>query len=200
MIKFRKIIYCLFYAFIFLFAIAVIVPLLPIPGNYQLLTVFSGSMEPKIHTGSVVVVKPAHSTNSGQAPLDSKHLTGQANYKIGDVITFGENGKTKTLITHRIHDIRVEKGNPIYITKGDANNAPDSKEVLPEEISGKVLFSIPFMGYAVSAAKKPFGFMLIIVIPAVIIIGDEIKKIGKEVKKMKEGKKEREKEEKEEKK
>ena len=165
--KIFKILYGVFFAAIIVIAVGVIVPLLPIPGNYQLLTILSGSMEPKIHTGSIVAVKPSD------------------NYKIGDVITFGGNGKTKTPTTHRVHDIRVEKGKPIYITKGDANNAPDSKEVLPEEISGKVLFSIPLMGYAVNAAKKPLGFMFIIVIPAVIIIGDEIKKIGKEVKKMK---------------
>ena len=165
--KIFKILYGVFFAAVIVIAVGVIVPLLPIPGNYQLLTILSGSMEPKIHTGSIVAVKPSD------------------NYKIGDVITFGGNGNTKTPTTHRVHDIRVEKGKPIYITKGDANNAPDSKEVLPEEISGKVLFSVPLMGYAISAAKKPLGFMLIIIIPAVIIIGDEIKRIGKEVKKMK---------------
>ncbi len=173
MTKIGKIIYYLFYAVIFLIAVGVIFPLLPIPGNYQLLTVLSGSMEPKIKTGSVVAVKPAD------------------DYKIGDIINFGKNEKLKTATTHRIHDIRIEKGNPVYITKGDANNAPDTKEVSPEEINGKVILSVPFAGYAVNAAQKPLGFMIIIVIPAVIIIGDEIKKIGKEIKGMREKKKEK---------
>jgi len=114
-----------------------------------------------------------------QSYLHSLALSSDDSYKIGDVITFSESGKTKTSITHRIHDIIIEENQPIYITKGDANNEPDSEGVLPKEISGKVLFSVPFMGYVISAAKKPLGFMLIIIIPAVIIIGDEIKKIGK---------------------
>jgi len=74
------------------------------------MVVQSGSMEPAIHTGSVVMVKPA------------------SDYKIGDVITFGEVSKTKAPITHRIYDIKVVDGNPVYITKGDANNAPDARE------------------------------------------------------------------------
>jgi len=47
---------------------------------------------------------------------------------------------------------------------------------------GKVLFSVPFVGYAVDFAKKPMGFALIIVVPAAIIIYDEIKKIIQELK------------------
>jgi len=37
----------------------------------------------------------------------------------------------------------------------------------------------------VDFAKKPAGFALIIIVPAAIIIGDEIKKIFKELKKQK---------------
>ena len=128
----------------------------------------SGSMEPAIKTGSVAAVKPSD------------------NYKIGDIITFGEMSKTKTPTTHRIYDMRVQEGKPVYITKGDANNAPDAREIQKRDIIGKVLFDVPYVGYAVDAAKKPFGFMLIIIVPAAIIIYDEIRKIIKEIKKRKE--------------
>ena len=77
---------------------------------------------------------------------------------------------------------------PRYITKGDANNAPDQEEITKREIIGKVLFSVPYLGYAVDFAKKPLGFSLIIIIPASIIIFDEIKKIFGEIKKKKENK------------
>jgi len=109
-------------------------------------------------------------------------------YKMGDVITFGEITKTKSPTTHRIHDMKVIEGRPIYITKGDANNAPDQKEIQKRDILGKVLLNIPYLGFAVDFAKKPVGFVLIIGIPAVVIISDEIKKIIKEVKKTKESK------------
>jgi len=162
-----KIIYNILFACLVIIALLLIISVLPITGNFKILTVLSGSMEPAIHTGSIVAVKPA------------------ANYKIGDVITFGKISKTDIPTTHRIFDIKLQEGKPIYITKGDANNAPDTKEVLGSEVVGKVLFSVPYVGYAVDFAKKPFGFMLIIVIPAVIIIYDEIRKIWSEIRKMK---------------
>ena len=136
-------------------------------GNYKIMTVLSGSMEPAIKMGSVVVVKPAD------------------DYKIGDVITFGSYSKTKPPTTHRIHNIKVLKGRVSYITKGDANEEPDNREISEREIIGKVLFSIPYLGYAVDFTKKPIGFALIIIIPAGIVIADEVKKIYAELKKKK---------------
>ena len=72
----------------------------------------------------------------------------------------------------------------IYKTKGDANDDPDVREVREGEVIGKVLFSIPFLGYMIDFAKKPIGFGLLIIIPAVIVMFDEVRKIWREVKKM----------------
>jgi signal peptidase len=161
--KVFKIIYGIILAVIAVIALFLIFSAIPIKGGYKTLIVLSGSMEPKIHTGSVVAVRPAKE------------------YKVGDVITFGEKTKTKTPTTHRIYDIKEANGTKSCITKGDANNAPDQKPVSEKEILGKVLFSVPYAGYAVAAAQKPVGFMLIIVVPAVIIIYDEAQKIKKEI-------------------
>ena len=168
MFKCFKVIYYFFLGAIAVIALLLVVSVLPITGNYKALIVLSGSMQPEIKMGSVVVVKPSD------------------NYKIGDIITFGEMSKTKTPTSHRIYDIKVVDNNPVYITKGDANNAPDAREIQKRDIIGKVLFDVPYVGYAVDAAKKPFGFMLIIIVPAAIIIYDEIRKIIKEIKKGKE--------------
>lgn len=54
-----------------------------------------------------------------------------------------------------------------------------------ENILGKVKLSVPFVGYAIDMAKKPLGFAVIIIIPALILIFDEIKKIIQEIKKIK---------------
>jgi len=163
-----KIIYYIFLAFIVAIALLLIVSVFPITGNYKLMIVQSGSMAPAIKMGGLVIVKPAD------------------DYKIGDVITFGPYTRTKAPTTHRIFDIKVQDGNPVYITKGDANNAPDQREISQREIVGKVLFSVPYFGYAVDFAKKPMGFALIIIVPAAIIIIDEIKKIYGEIRKKKE--------------
>jgi len=171
--KIFKIIYYIFGAFIILVAGLLIISVFPITGNIKFMVVQSGSMAPAIKTGSLVMVKPLPSTGSGQA-----------DYKIGDVITFGPVTKTKAPTSHRIQDIKVNEGNIVYITKGDANNAPDAREVQKKEVLGKVEFSIPYLGYVVNFAKQPMGFALLIIAPALVIIFDEIKKIINEMKKV----------------
>jgi len=148
-------------AVVFLLAVSII----PIPGNYKVLTVLSGSMEPAIKTGSVVIIKP------------------QENYDTGNVITFEKFGN-KT-VTHRIAEKRDDGKEIFYTTKGDANNAQDQEEVSQSKIIGKVLFDVSYLGYAVNFAKKPLGFVLIVIVPMMIIVGDEIKKIYGEIKKKK---------------
>jgi len=165
--KIFKIVYYIFIAFIAVIAILLIVSVFPVTGNYKLMTVQSGSMAPAIKMGSIVMTKPME------------------DYKIGDVISFTNPKKRQEPISHRIVDLEVIEGKPFYITKGDANEDPDTRRVAKDEVMGKVLFSVPFLGYAVDFAQKPIGFTLIILIPAAIIIGDEIRKIYVEVKRKK---------------
>ena len=75
----------------------------------------------------------------------------------------------------------MQEGKAIYITKGDANNAPDQREIQYREIMGKFLFTIPFIGYVLDAVRQPIGFVFIIAIPALFIIYDEMTKIKKEI-------------------
>ena len=164
-----KIAYYIVLVFIVAVALLLIVSVFPIPGNYKVMTVLSGSMEPTIKMGSVVVVKPAK------------------DYKVGDIITFGPYSKTKPSTTHRIYEIKNVNSKKVYITKGDANNAPDNREVRKEDILGKVIFSVPYFGYLASFAQKPYGFATLIIIPAILIIADQIKVIVKEIKKRRGG-------------
>ena len=136
-------------------------------GGLHLFVVMSGSMEPAIHTGSVVVVKLASS------------------YAVGDVITFGPITPTQLPTTHRIVAERAQEGVMIFKTKGDANNSADPTETPETQIIGKVYFSAPYVGYAVEEAKRPIGFALIIIVPIAVIILDELRKIWKEIRNMK---------------
>jgi len=158
-----KIIYYIFIGFLVLTALLLIVSALPVTGNIRFMVVQSGSMEPAIKMGSVVMVRPTE------------------DYNVGDIITFQRRGEANST-THRIVDIRVVGGESVYTTQGDANNAPDLREFRKSEVMGKTLFSIPYFGYLVVFAQKPIGFVLIIVVPAAIIVGDEIRKIIKEIK------------------
>ena len=165
--KILKILYYIVLGFIGVIAVLLIISVLPITGNIKFMTVLSGSMEPAIKTGSVVMTKPA------------------SDYKVGDVITFGPMSKTKPPTTHRIAEITESNSVKTYITKGDANNAPDVREVLQKDIVGKVILDVPYFGYVVAFARKPIGFLLILIVPALAIIFDEIKKIIAEAKRIK---------------
>ncbi len=128
--------------------------------KYKLFTVQSGSMEPKIHTGSVIFTRVVE------------------RYQVDDIVT-RKTKNSKTTITHRI----VREADGKFFTKGDANDGEDREEVLPEEIVGKFYLTIPYLGYLVSFSKTSQGFILIIIIPATILIYEELRKIKKEIKK-----------------
>ncbi len=162
-----KIFYWIFITVILAIACMLVISIFPITGNIKFLTVLSGSMEPAIHTGSVIVVKP------------------MGNYAVGDVITFGPNTRTKPPTTHRIMEINDNNGQISYVTKGDANNAPDQTAIVKAQVIGKVVFDVPYAGYAITSARKPLGFLLIIVLPALLVIFDEMMNIWREVKKKK---------------
>lgn len=164
--KVFKTIYYVFLVAIALVAVLLIWSALPIKNGPKVFIVQSGSMEPAIKTGGIVVVK-----SSGD-------------YKVGDVITFGPYSKIKAPTTHRIYEIKSSCPNCTYVTKGDTNNAPDQRDVRPSDVVGKVMLDVPYIGYAVAAAKTPIGFALIIIIPAAIIVYDEVRKIWGEIKKL----------------
>ncbi len=153
-------------ALVFAISIVAILVILSSPiagGKGVVFAVLSGSMEPKIHTGSIVVVIPAK------------------NYKIGDVITFFEKDKEIT-VTHRIKDIRKIDGQDVFITKGDANETEDNYPVAKNDVIGKVVFSIPLLGRVLHFANTDIGFVTFIVISATILIYEEVRKIKQEVK------------------
>lgn len=153
-----------------LLGILVIFSFFPFPGNYKIFTVQSGSMEPAIHTGSLIFVKPV------------------SDYKIGDVIT-KKTSDPKVSVTHRIVETKERDGKISYITKGDANDGQDMEDASKNQIIGKVIAVLPFLGYPVGYAKTTPGLIILIVIPAVIIIYDEMNKIKGEIRKKIEDKK-----------
>jgi len=160
-----RIVYYIVLGFLVLLILLFVGTTLPISGNYKLMTVLSGSMQPAVKLGSLVIVKPTN------------------DYEIQDIITFYKRGNKTETITHRIVDIEVVQGKPYYITKGDANENPDAREITEAEIVGKTILSIPLLGYVVDFIKRPIGFILLVIIPACLIIFEEACKIFKEVKK-----------------
>ena len=120
----------------------------------------SGSMEPAIMTGSLIFSLP------------------QNNYRAGDVLTF-EQGNT--LVTHRAVYQEYTLGDSYFITKGDANKDVDNQRVSQSNVVGKVMFTLPYAGYLADFAKTPHGFILLVIVPATIVIYEELKSLMKEL-------------------
>lgn len=127
-----------------------------LPGQYEIKIVRSGSMEPTIMTGSVVLIHPVTA------------------YGLGDIITFGADTATRIPTTHRIVAVEEFNGHVQFRTKGDANEVEDREPTPAKDVIGKTIFAIPYLGYVLDFARQPLGFSLLIGVPAAIIILDEI--------------------------
>ena len=152
-------------------AVVIIVWVIVIPlfqGSLRFLVVLSGSMEPSIRPGDIVV-----------SVRDDP-----SNLNVGDIVSFQkvETAK-KTLITHRIVNITDENGTRYYQTKGDANDHPDQLLTPQQNVVGKVVITIPYLGYLPHFVKTPLGFVLIIVLPGSLIILSESVSIYKSTRK-----------------
>jgi signal peptidase len=115
--------------------------------------VLSGSMEPQLKTGSLVVTRT----------VDPETI------EVGDIITFRPTTIGENLITHRV--VGIGHNSPVHFeTKGDASQKPDPFTVPARNLVGKIVFHLPYLGYATEFLKTPPGFLFAVVIPGSIII------------------------------
>lgn len=135
----------------------------------RIYSVLSGSMEPALRTGSLIVVNAIDKYNIGDI----------VTYKV-DKARFSNNMKIDT-VTHRIIDVKEDGGNILFTTKGDANMAADKELVPSKTIMGKVRYEIPFMGYIITFSRNPLGFFILMAIPVIMICWEEADKIVSEL-------------------
>jgi signal peptidase len=121
--------------------------------GHRTFSVMSGSMEPTIHTGDVVVDEPI-------APLDAR---------VGDVVTFKDPSRGGELVTHRLRSVRPNGGVVSMVTKGDANTAVERWTVPVNGSIGRVAYRLPRAGYAIATIRGRFGRLLLIALPALLL-------------------------------
>ena len=118
-------------------------------------TVMSGSMEPTIATGDVVV-------DRGVTARDAR---------VGDIVTFPDPGDSSRLLTHRIRSIAPgPRGTLAITTQGDANNAPERWTVPPDGRLGRVLVRVPHAGRALAFSRTPAGRMALFSVPLTVLL------------------------------
>jgi len=127
----------------------------------RFLTISGHSMEPVITNADVIAVMPS---------INPDEL------EVGDIIVYNYNMGDKTVsITHRI--MAIDKNG--ITTKGDSNDGADSHIVEPSDITGIFWFKIPYLGSFIRFANTDRGYLSLILLPAMMLIIIEIKKIIK---------------------
>ena len=159
---------------IFIFGLTIFVSVLrasagkaPSVFGFSVLQVTSGSMEPEIPVGGIVIVR--------RVKPDS--------LKVGDVISFYSNdidisGKVNT---HRIIEIKQsESGEKIFRTKGDANEYADTAAVFEIDLVGKMIMNLGSVGGSVfDVLRNPTIILIFIVLPLIFITLGEAVNLAK---------------------
>lgn len=115
----------------------------PMPFGYGASVVLSGSMEPTLSVGDLLIVQA------------------QSAYETGDIVVY-QSGSIP--VVHRIVDISEET----VTTRGDANNVND--EPFPiTAIKGEVIAVLPWVGNLVWMLKSPLGIILTLVAAVLLV-------------------------------
>jgi signal peptidase len=125
------------------------------------LTVLSGSMEPQLHVGDVVVVDQV-------PPLE---------VRVGDIVTFRDPEDASRLITHRVREIDVNGSDVAFVTKGDANTSVEHWKINTSGTIGRVKYHVWRLGYLMFWIRSPLGRLGMVVVPALMLGGFELWRI-----------------------
>lgn len=160
---FLKQIFNIFFSIVFAIIILVVTSLIiqkyilkeEVPNifGYKILQVMSGSMSGEFETGDTILIK---------------EIKEESDLKIGDVITYRI--AKNTLVTHRIVNITKIGENLNYTLKGDANNVEDSEKILFSSIEGIYVKKLILIGKIISFMQKPYGMVIIFVVPILLIL------------------------------
>lgn len=117
--------------------------------------VLSGSMEPEYHVGALVYVQE----------------TDPASLQVGDVITFMQS--EDIVVTHRIVEIVPDEEDGTVLrfrTKGDGNDAEDGALVHHKNVLGRVVFTVPGLGYVSNYIQNPPGMYVAFGLAAALLV------------------------------
>lgn len=135
--------------------------LIPLAFHGRPLTVMSGSMEPTINTGDVVVARQI-------SPLDAR---------VGDVVSFRDPDRGGLLVTHRVRSMSRSGGKVTFVTKGDANNSSERWRVGTEDKISRTMYRIPAVGRVLAFSHTRQGILMLVLLPLLALGALEIASI-----------------------
>jgi len=130
-------------------------------GSWRLLPILSGSMAPRLSTGSLALAMPAP----------------QGSLRAGEILVFNIPIGDHHLTAHRVMRVLNRGRNPILTTKGDANSAADPWRL---KLSGNsaciVRAHIPLLGYAVVFARR-WGLLLLLGVVVLVSLAGCLRRV-----------------------
>ncbi|MGB9729258.1 MAG: signal peptidase I [Thermoprotei archaeon] len=114
----------------------------------------SGSMIPTLEKGDLII-------SVGVDP---------SNLKVGDIILFKSPLNPNIIIVHRIIEIYKNDGTVLIKTKGDNNPIADPWTVNGNQVLGKVIFRIPYLGWPSIISNQISWFLPLILLAIILVI------------------------------
>lgn len=126
--------------------------------GYSIFRVSSGSMEPELMVGDIIL---------------DKTVDNPGDLKVGDVITFKNNDYGDMLVTHKIIKAPYEENGKLMLqTKGIANEVED-KPICVDNVKGIMICKVDYLDTVYNVFLSPWGLLILIAL-IVIIFFDEI--------------------------
>jgi signal peptidase len=127
----------------------------PKVNGYSPLIVLTGSMEPAIDSGDLIIVQQ----------IDSSEV------QVGDVIAFFDpDSDSNSVVTHRVSELVTEDGNLSFRTKGDANNVEDDTLVPCENLVGIYRTRFSGLGNVAMFMQTTLGLVICVIVPLVLFV------------------------------
>ncbi len=161
---------CLILAAVFIINMTMIVKSYMYPervpdfAGYKPFIVLSGSMEPAIMAGDLIVTKN----------VDPENVA------VGDVISFRV--ENDIMVSHRVTEVQTT-GGLSFLTKGDANVGMDAVSVQPETIEGLYIWRGAGLGKFAIFLQTPIGMLIFVVTPLCLFVIYDIVSRGRRSKK-----------------
>lgn len=131
-------------------ALAVVAIPMAIGGEWR--TVQTGSMEPLVSAGDVVLVVPDDAIG------------------VGDVVAFTDPLRPDRDVLHRVTEVDAQG---MLVTKGDSNDVVDPWLVDPATVIGTQTMSVPAVGFVVTVVSSEVGIFLFLFLPALVLLLSE---------------------------
>lgn len=119
--------------------------------GYKPFIVLSGSMEPTILAGDLVIAQ----------------VTGPEKIAEGDIIVF--RAERDAAVTHRVTGVQTAEG-LTFLTKGDANTGADAEAVRADALEGIYLWRLGGVGRFAMFLQTPIGMLVFVITPLCLFI------------------------------